>query len=390
MTQKKLLDSQYPIIYLDLDHNRTDLINFISSESKKYKWECLHKSIFYNRLPTDIKFNGIITDNYGKPDLVKELISLKVPMVKIGNQTIKKFDHIVPAIMNDHWSYGQRAANFFLNKNFKTFAYIGSKEWSHAKNIFLGYKETISNKKLDCHLLQLDLTAVNSEQTNNQFHNITLAISNWLESLPKPIALLAFHAKQAARISLACRSLRLRIPEEVAILSLDNQLNLCENAQIPISYLKNSEPILAFESVKLLNHLMEKGSKPTKPILVAPQEIVEKRSTDILAINNTDVVRAIRIIWDTVKENISSDDIAKKTGVALRTLQRAFTQYLGRGINEELRRKRLEIIALHLQKNFKNIEELATEYGFSSMSFFRKSFKTTYGLTPNKYRAQYN
>ena len=175
----------------------------------------------------------------------------------------------------------------------------------------------------------------------------------------------------------------------MAILSLEGEPNLNEYATVPISTITPSDHIVGAQAVKLLDQLLKGGLKPTTPIFIEPREIVERRSTDILAISNVSVVRAIRIIWDNLDKDLNAESIAKEIGVSARSLQREFSRHLGRGINAEMRRKRLETIAEQLKKNEKNIEALATKTGFTAMNHFRKSFKKAYGLSPKEYREKY-
>jgi len=389
MNRFKNIESKRSVILLDFLQEKKKLFEAILKESNGLEWEVFHKNVFYRRLPTDISIQGIITESGLGHGLADQLLDQNIPMVRVGNTAYEKSDKVIPAIIEDLESYGRFAADYFAKKNFKICAFVGNKEWSHAINCYKGFYKNAIAKGMQCHLLQLDLGRDENQIKHEAFGDLINHVGSWLKKLPRPIPLLAPQQTHAIRLSFICRESGLRVPEDVAILSLEGEPNLNEYATVPISTITPSDHIVGAQAVKLLDQLLKGGLKPTTPIFIEPREIVERRSTDILAISNVSVVRAIRIIWDNLDKDLNAESIAKEIGVSARSLQREFSRHLGRGINAEMRRKRLETIAEQLKKNEKNIEALATKTGFTAMNHFRKSFKKAYGLSPKEYREKY-
>jgi len=136
----------------------------------------------------------------------------------------------------------------------------------------------------------------------------------------------------------------------------------------------------------LLHHLIRGGSRPKGPIIIPPREVVKRQSTNLLAVSDSVVSRALDFIWSHYGEQISIDDVALSAGVSRSKLTRKFRQYLGHGVNAELRRKRLERVCKLLRRTDLTIAEIAARCGFPSLPYFNNAFKKAFGSTPGNYR----
>ena len=123
-------------------------------------------------------------------------------------------------------------------------------------------------------------------------------------------------------------------------------------------------------------------------VVIPPKGIVTRESTDVLATSNPIVAQALRYMWDHLALNLSVDDIAKAVGVSRRKLERAFQQDLGRGVNQELLRRRLGRSCELLRTTRMPIAELAPVLGFGSKDYFQRAFRKTMGTSPGKWRQE--
>ncbi|MHC4250625.1 MAG: helix-turn-helix domain-containing protein [Planctomycetota bacterium] len=189
-----------------------------------------------------------------------------------------------------------------------------------------------------------------------------------------------------ARIVAACELAGLHVPEQVAVLCRGNQPDMCESAPVPLSAIDTNTAEQGRQLVLLLKRLVDGRPAPRGPIYVPPSRIVERRSTDILAVPDPRVAAAIRFIWDNIGQAIGVDAVAHHVGISRSTLERAFRQCLGRGVGAELRRKRLGRSKELLRGKDMTIAEIVRAVGLTDKRRFRQAFEKAYGLTPHQYR----
>jgi len=219
----------------------------------------------------------------------------------------------------------------------------------------------------------------------NKYEAQLNAIDKWLDDLPKPLAVLAFNYTMGVRVIVACEMAGLSVPEQVAIACQGNSEGLCRTAPVPISAIDTNKAALGTQAVRLIQRFAQ-GESPTRhPIHVPVKGFIERRSTDILAVSDTRVAKAVRFIWDHVKQPLSVDDVAREVGISRSMLDRAFRRTLNRGVNEELRRKRLELGKELLRGTRMTLADIADTAGMDTRHFYR-SFKSYFGMTPKQYR----
>ena len=125
---------------------------------------------------------------------------------------------------------------------------------------------------------------------------------------------------------------------------------------------------------------------PAAPVMIPPKGVVERQSTNILAIPDPVVARALNFLWQHFAESLSVDEIAAEVGVCRRTLERGFRKHLKRSVNAELQRKRLEQCRKLFKTTDYTLAEIAPQIGFSSGNYLQIAFKKTFGITPRAYR----
>lgn len=207
----------------------------------------------------------------------------------------------------------------------------------------------------------------------------------WIGQQPKPLGLLATGPRYTAALALMCRIARVAVPSEVALLSSRDLPFGCEAAPVPLSAIDNNEEEKAREAVELLLRL-QRGEPVAEVTWIPPGRIVERQSTDVLAVPSPLVAEALRYMWDHLDWPLTVDQVARTSDVSRSTLERAFRRYLGRGVNAELRRKRLERAAELLRGTQRSVAEVAEASGFGSRDYLHRAFHAAFGATPAAYR----
>lgn len=213
-------------------------------------------------------------------------------------------------------------------------------------------------------------------------------VSRWLKSLPSPIAVLTADAHRGRQLAEICNLSGIRIPEEVAILAGDTDELMCDVCTPPLSSIALAGRRIGYEAAALLDRLMQ-GEKPArKSYKIPPEGVISRQSTDILAIDDEAVVRALRFIQTHAFQDIAVRDILNEVPISRRSLEIQFQHYLGRSPAEEIRRVRLEKGQELLARTDLSIGEIALACGFANSTRFGVAFRKRFGQTPLAYRKQ--
>jgi len=330
---------------------------------------------------------GAIVDSLPTAPLVRRLLKMGCPVVRIGNAPHPK-DSIVPAVMPDWGAMGRLGADHFASRGFKHLGFVGFQPWDNVtrqKILHDGFRARAKELGCECRLLRWK-TGEAGDTAESKYRHRRALLAEWLKSVPKPVGLLGFVDGFAAKLCCMCQDVGLAVPEEVAVLGVGNILPACEGSIPTLSSIVLDDVGVAEAAVRMLARLMQGKTLPETTVRIPPLRIVTRESTDLLAVGNLDVARALRYMWDHLDLDLSVDRIAREIGVSRRTLEREFRKHLGRSVNVELRRKRLEQLKLLLRTTDTNITDLAPLVGFRSTQYLHRAFRAAFGMSPKQYR----
>jgi LacI family transcriptional regulator len=329
----------------------------------------------------DVNPDGIISRQVPQ---IQEIIKLGIPIV-MSSYTHK----LVPGVVNiigDTEADGRMAAEHFLERGFKNYAYCGFSDnlwWSKARGE--GFAKTIEKAGFKVHFYKQPQT--NSKLTWAKEQSI---LANWLKSLPKPIGLMACIDERSAHVVEACKMVGLNIPEEVAVIGVDNDDLICDLSTPQLSSIALNDEMTGYNAAEVLDKLMA-GEKITNQIItLSPTHAVTRRSTDTLAIDDHYVAKAIRFIRDHATEQIQVDDVVNSVAFTRRTLQRRFHSVLGRTISSEIMHARVDLACKMLVETNQPISQIALNLGQADVNHISRWFKKLKGMTPLAYRKQYS
>ena len=314
----------------------------------------------------------------------------------------------ISVVDSDNAAIAQMAVEFFIRAGFTNLAYCGYPGLRFSDQRFTIFEEAARAEHLSIqHYLPLSVPESSIHEREHWQPHREADISAWLISLPKPIAIFACNDVRALDLSVACRVTGIRVPEDVAILGVDNDELICKMSKPPLSSIEpdtmsqgtlGAETLLALlntnSSAKEDPHPAQttqttqtsQTSQPVHP--VHPVQVIERPSTDLIAFSSPIVADALRYLRKHSHEKIGSQQIATAIGTSNSHLNRLFKEATGRTINKELQRIHLTRIRHLLQHSDLTLKEIAQKIGFSSNSNLSKFFKIHEGMTPGEFKGQ--
>ena len=211
-------------------------------------------------------------------------------------------------------------------------------------------------------------------------------LEKWLKSLPHRTGIVVVNDAQAVRVLNACRLLGINIPEQLAVIGIDNDENLCNLTTPTLTSLDGNVETVGYKAAELLDMKINRKKMPPTPILIPPKGIIARRSTDMVAIDNLDVMAAIHYIAEFATHGISVEEVAEHVSLSHSTLCRLFQKELKRSPKEEIIRVRLNHAMFLLAKSHLSIRAITKQCGYKTVEHFSAMFKSNTGMTPMVYR----
>lgn len=285
-------------------------------------------------------------------------------------------------VSNDGKALAKSALEHFIERGFRHFAYceLDSNSYYRSRR----FAEVAATRGLEIHLYRVDRDR-HTAWIHGQDHQ---RIDAWLRDLPKPIGILAHNDVRGRHLVEACRRLQISVPDDVAILGIDNELPHCEMATPALSSIATDSERIGFEAASLLDQLINGISPAEHRILIPPLGIVTRQSTDVTATTDTHVAAAVKFIREHAFEGIDVGDVLKKVVISRTALDKRFLEALGRTPHEEIVRVRLKRACEFLLETNLTIDDIAERVGFNHGEYLGAVFMRAYGLTPGQYRAQ--
>lgn len=309
-------------------------------------------------------------------ECIRALIRRGVPVVDL---TASRPDISVPRVTSDHVEIGRLAASHFNERNFKSVAWF-SIGWGHVHELrFKGLSENMAAEKW-----------VFSDALPKRKHDDWEAFSDWISekiaSAPKPIAVLTYDESDATRLLYAAKRVGVSVPEELAILSVGNDPLICENQSVTLSSIDQNLERGGYEAASLLGRIMSGRRTPSKPILVPPEKIVMRQSTDVIAVSDPLVREALNYIKSNLSNRFGVAQIADALDTTQNILHKRFAREIGRSVGSEIARQRLAAAKLMLRNTAMTLAEIADATGYCNPSHLSNTFHSATGISPRAWR----
>lgn len=289
-------------------------------------------------------------------------------------------------LVTDNTQIGKTAAEYFLDRHFRFFAYCGFREMSWSQERSQSFANRIARAGFRVYSYERSRPQLPRRSSKGNGHAM---LADWLKSLPKPLALMACNDDRAQDVTEACKIAGLHVPHDVAVLGVDNDDLVCDLTNPPLSSIAVNNERAGYEVAELLDKLMA-GKKVTKRRIVArPTHVVTRQSTDIFAIEDTEIAKAAHFIHEHSKEPIHVDMVVDAVALSRRVLEYRFQKIMGRSVLSEIRRVRVDQVARLLTETNLSVKEITEALRFPGIEHIARYFRREKGLSLLQYRKRY-
>ena len=308
-----------------------------------------------------------------------ELISLNIPTILVQHDSDYSKD--LPTIITDSQAIAQMASEHLIERGFKNLAFCGfdNFEWSNNRKHHFCVLNTEAG--IETYLYESPKKNRNIDWEDEQRH-----VCEWVQTLPKPVGILACNDDRGQHILEVCKRLEFKIPEDVAVVGVDNDPMICDIGDPPLTSIALNVVQAGYQAAKLLEQMIDNRTIVPQKINVSPTHVVQRQSTDLLAVNDPDVVAAIRYIRENAKNKILVNDVVKVTRVSRRALEQRFREIIHRSIYDEIRQVRVELISKLLIETDFPISHISSLFNFTDVEHISRYFKKEKGIGLREFR----
>jgi len=286
-----------------------------------------------------------------------------------------------PNVIDNCEAESKMAADHLLEKGFKNFAYCGFLHPYWSKKRQAAFDDAITQAGFSVRHYQNPSTKYGTKELNH--------ICKWIKSLPVPIGLMACNDDRARHVLEACQICEIQVPEQIAIIGVDNDPLRCDMADPPLSSVALNCSAAGFEAAQILDQMIRTKKKSEQIITVEPTHIQTRRSTDTMAVDDAEVALALRYIRMNAKRQISVDEVADFVATSRRSLERRFLRILRGSIMQNVRKERVAQISKILISTNQPISKIAMDFNMCSFTHFADYFKKETNMTPREYRKKF-
>ena len=288
----------------------------------------------------------------------------------------------IPWVETNDEAIARLAAEHLLERGFRHLGFCGDSKYNWSRWREQHFSRIVAEAGYECHVHNPKLRKSGRETWNREQRSL----ADWLNNLPKPIGIMACYDIKAQQLLDVCRELNLAVPEQVAVIGVDNDRLLCSLSDPPLSSVIPNTQRTGYEAASLLDRMMAGKQVPASAHLIEPLGIETRQSTEILAIDDPHVANAVRFIREWAYTPIKVSDVLRRVPLSRRVLESRFRNILGRTPHEEITRLRIERVKQLLLETDLTLATIARRSGFQHVEYLSVAFKRRVGLSPSRFR----
>jgi len=332
--------------------------------------------------------SGIIA-RMRSPEMVKQIRATGLPFVA---SSLDEFRPPRPGdkfgeIRTNSAAIARMAATHLVGMGLRHFAFCGFHgcAWSSCREEV--FSQCLNDQAFECHKHRIELgNWMHLPNWIEDWEHEQGILLDWLKSLPKPVGLMACNDICGREVLQACASAGLRVPDDVAVVGVDNDALMCELSSPPLSSIALDVEKAGYDAARLLDSLMSGHLAGDHVVQVEPVYVVTRQSSEVMALDDPSVATALRFIKDHAAKPIDVSHVIEHAGVSRRTLERRFAHVLGRSISSAITQCRLERAKRLLLETDLPSCRVAVGAGFGTIKTFNRVFRRAAGVSPQRFR----
>ena len=326
--------------------------------------------------------DGIIA-RVDSPESAAALKRTRLPVVDVSaERDASEF----PRVSIDNVAVARLAVEHFARKGFSRFAFCGDDRFLWSRQRGAEFVRGVKAAGQRCATFEPGVMvrrAPGSDVENR-------AIAEWLAGLPKPVGVFACYDGRAQQVLEACQLLRLHVPDDVAVLGVDNDEVLCELCSPPLSSVQPNARCTGYEAAAMLSRMMTaRRSVRAGTRFVEPVRVVERQSTDVVSVADPKVAAALKYIRQHACEGVNVSDVLRAVPMSRTLLERKFKAMLGHSPHRQLVQAKVERAKHLLVESEVSIAVVAELAGFDSASYLSVVFRRETRESPYAYRMKH-
>ncbi|TWT88178.1 Xylose operon regulatory protein [Pseudobythopirellula maris] len=342
---------------------------------------------FEQSLPAMQHWNGDgLFARLATPELTEQVLSANLPTIALDmseeqlleDSLVSRFAELRVDSEKAAWL----AAAHLLKRCYPEYGFVGApgQVWSERRRE--AFCQAIRKAGHTAHVYEFQDITGDGGWEHEQPH-----LLEWIVNAPKPIGIMACNDEHGLHVLDACREAGLNVPQDVAVVGVDNDELLCELSNPTLSSVALNAVEGGFQAAARLDKMMREGNCDNRCIMVDALRVVTRLSTDTFAVNDRSVAEALAYIKQSQGRDISADLVVERTQISRRELDARFRELLGHSVATEIQRERLKHAKRLLVETDYSIPEVAAAAGYSSASYMIQVFRRELDITPAKYRS---
>ena len=293
---------------------------------------------------------------------------------------------MVPSVLSDTGEAGRMAAEHLISRGLRRLATIGMRRDASTQLYFKGFEAAAKAHGIPVSRHYVSFSHSSSEKL---WHKYVMNVNRWIDNWPLPIGVATSYDEPARSLITMCLRRGIQIPEQLAIIGTGDELMHCEGSDPELSSIDMGRYREGYLAAELLHRLLKGEPAPAEPILSPPADLIARLSTDVYAVADKTVGRAMRYIAEHCGEQIRIADVVAHVGCDRRKLEKQFRAYGRRSINEEIVALRIELTKRLLVSTDDSIEDVAAAAGFGTAQHMRHVFRHQLKTTPLAFREKH-
>lgn len=313
------------------------------------------------------------------PEIAEFVRQSGIPTIDVSSARLIE---ALPWVETNDEVIGQLGAQYLIERGFRHLAFYNDPGFNWSLWRCQAFVAEVERQGLTCEVLDAAPTYSSGSSWLEDFERL----SRWLPGLPRPTGIMACYDIKGRQVLEACSELDITVPEEIAVLAVDNDPLICEASLPPLTSISLNSFQAGYLAATLLHQLMSGQEIEHPTVRIDPIEVVERLSTDTTVVEDPVVAQALRYIREHATGNIRVADVLEELDISRRKLERRFKNVVGHTPHQEIQRRRMEQVKRLLQYSDFSIHKIAKLTGFEHPEYLSVAFQRETNMKLTEYR----